>query len=136
MDHALFEGEAHRTFEDDDEDKSHAGRNVSEHLSDSYNLGTMVVAKDERADNTVKDLRRTLREIETIEHLQGEASGGVRATRMWYKDNMKRKVFTAFVTAGPVVIHFQLHPPQLLHTAGVPVDQGGSERFVPRRIRY
>ena len=88
----MFEGEAHRTFEDDDEDKSHAGRNVSEHYSDSYNLATVVIAKDGVADVAVKELKRTLREIETIEHLQGEAAGGVRATRIWYKDNMKKKV--------------------------------------------
>lgn len=93
VDHALFEGEAHRTFDDDDEDKSHAGRNVSEHYSDSYNLGTVIVAKDGAADATVKELKRTLREIETIEHLQGDTAGGVRVTRLWYKDNMKRKVW-------------------------------------------
>jgi uncharacterized Zn finger protein (UPF0148 family) len=91
MDHALFEGEAHRNFDDDEEDKSHAGRNVSEHYSDSYNLATVVMPTDGSEDK-VKELKRTLREIETIEHLQGEAAGGVRFTRLWYKDNMKRKV--------------------------------------------
>lgn len=94
MDHALHEGEAHRNFDDDEEDRSHAGHNVSPHLSDSYNLGTVVMATSEAAEASVKLIKQTLAEIETIAHLNGDAAGGVRATRIFYKDAQKRKAFT------------------------------------------